>query len=116
MRALGRLTLFVVVSSGTVTCLATAQPSHGERAARRMPSEIVDPWGPEPVLEKPRNLETLVDPWPSHTPPPAVSPYELVIIDPWKVEIEELVDPWREAPRSMLPRADYPIVDPWGRR
>jgi hypothetical protein len=124
MRALGRLTLFVVVSSGTITCLAHAQPTRAARERVSLASGLVDPWGPPPVHEPPRDPVPLVDPWPSHTPA-ELQPHELIIIDPWRsepagalrqVETVELIDPWRDALRPMPAQADFSIVDPWGHR
>jgi hypothetical protein len=108
MRALGRLTLFAVVSSGTITCLARAQPT-------RVSAELIDPWAER------RAPVVVHNPWQAQLLRNRL-PLDIVIIDPWAneaprlpaaIETVELVDPWRDAPQHPPPTADFSIVDPW---
>jgi hypothetical protein len=121
MRALGRLTCFVVVSSGTLTCLAQAQPSARKREPvpiRAFPTATTSA-APTPIASE------LVDPWSDETAPDRTASLdtrgEVTIIDPWMgtsrsqpmhVDQIELVDPWRDEPRNV-PTASFPLIDPW---
>jgi hypothetical protein len=111
MRSVGRFVVFTIVSSGTFTCLASAQPAEPMRSR-----ELVDPWRSELADPEQPAPSELLDPWQRD---PAGDP---VIVDPWQarphpapkpLEIVELVDPWSEATARPVPTAAFPPVDPW---
>lgn len=110
MRSVGRFVVFTIVSSGTFTCLASAQPSEPTESR-----ELVDPWRSEvrdPELAAAREL---LDPW------QRASMGDPTIVDPWKappppspeLELIELVDPWSDASAQAVPTATFPPVNPW---
>lgn len=117
MRAFGRLTFLVVVSSGTITCLAKAQtsappathPPLSAGTAATLPLELVDPWSDEAPearsvpawASEVRSELEIVDPWSSSSRSIAVGGFEMI----------EVVDPWSDGERRV-PTAAFPLVHP----
>ena len=121
MRVVVRMTCLVVVASGTITCLAAAQPSapsaappplravptvRKSAAASRLSFDLIDPWSEEavhsPEARAPSAPDSeIIDPWTGSSPGPVRQP-----------EMFELVDPWRDEPRP-IPTASFPLIDPW---
>lgn len=117
MRALARVTCFVVLSSGTVTCLARAEPtspapppaaSTDAQVSQPIALGLVDPWRDE---EAP--VDRIDQPLPQR---------EIVLIDPWtggersvkpSFEMIEVIDPWQDGQPRRIPTASFPLVDPW---
>jgi hypothetical protein len=125
MRSVGRFVLFTIVSSGTFTCLAGAEPS-----APIVPTqELVDPWGEKPASGVDEEAAVVIDPWQQPSAPVplfggAPAPPAVDIVDPWqtpppaspRLEIIELIDPWKEGTVHRVPTAAFPLVDPWRAR
>ena len=100
LRSIGRFVVFAIMSFGTFTCLARAQPSTPETKRHEIDvtQGLVDPWRDERATEVESEPARAIDPWRANV---LADP---VIIDPWRtvprpsrrLELVELVDPWLE--------------------